>query len=96
MQITTNGRDDLGAFTVLLPGHCASCDTDTDVVLKYPNRQELARALEQRGIEFNFTKTHVILHKSKREIGVTCGCYAKWQRQVAHISRKREGRVAKP
>lgn len=85
LQFTSQGSDELGKFTVLIPGHCASCDADTDVVIKYAV-QSLGVHLRKRGID---PQTPSLVLKRKGEIGVTCGCYGKFHRQVAHIGRKR-------
>ena len=88
LQFTTTGSDSLGNFTVLIPGYCASCDNPTDVVIKYA-AMRLGTNLRDRGIDPQ--STSLVLNR-KKEIGVTCGCYAKFHRQVAHISDKRNPR----
>lgn len=86
LQFTTTGSDALGNFTVLIPGICASCSQPTDVVLKYAVMR-LGTNLRARGID---PQSPSLVLKRKREIGVTCGCYARWQRQVAHISDRKK------
>jgi hypothetical protein len=91
IQFTAAGKDDLGHFAIVIPGACASCDEATDVTLKYHVR-DLEKSLRDMGID---PLTPSLILKRKGMIGVTCGCYAKFQRQVAHISRQREGRTSR-
>lgn len=86
MIISATGRDGLGTFEVQLPGKCSSCETEQDVVLIY-NTISLTRGLRARKIEAFLPSS---IYKKGKGIGVSCGCYARFQRQVAHIERKRK------
>lgn len=91
IHIAGGGADGLAPFGVMLPGHCASCDTDTDVVLKY-HAPKVTRALKERLDLTDLSLMPSLILKPKQEIGITCGCYASFQRQVAHVSHTRKGR----
>jgi hypothetical protein len=88
LRLTCEGEDNLGKFTVLIPGHCGACGQDTDTSILY--KGALKMRLKEKGIEPN---SLILFDQNKlRHIGVTCGCYAKLQRQIAHISNKRSER----
>lgn len=90
MKITSEGGDELGKFTIQVPGHCGTCDTYQDMVVTY-NTISLTRGLRARKIEAFLPSS---IYRKGKSIGVTCGCYARFQRQVAHIERKRSGKRA--
>lgn len=96
MQLTGNGSDNLGNFAVLMPGHCGVCNEDTDVVLRYHSTQAIAALKKLIGKDPKEVPSLIItVNKKIAQIGVTCGCYAKFHRQVAHISRGRESRASR-
>lgn len=84
MQLQSKGSDELGRFTVSMPGHCGTCDTDQDVTILY-NTASLKKGLHP--IDPAFT---VVAHRGKppHSLGLTCGCYGKFHRQIAHIRNK--------
>lgn len=95
IQFTASGKDDLATFAVLVPGHCKACNKDTDVILRYHSSQLIASLKKKLNLEdVKLVPSLLILVNGKvSEIGVTCGCYAKFQRQVAYISRQRESKT---
>lgn len=97
IKFTASGKDDFSTFEVSIPGHCGACDQDTDVVILY-NPSGLAASLKRRGIDASKTSSLLVYNEknNRRPIGVTCGCYARWHRQVAHISDSQKRRAAKP
>lgn len=94
LQFTASGKDDLATFAVLVPGHCKACNTDTDVILRY-HASQLRASLASLDIDPQTPSLIVVVNRKIVEIGVTCGCYAKFQRQVAHISKQRESKTKK-
>lgn len=84
MKITSSGHDDLGSFEVSIPGRCDSCGIEVDVGLKY-STISLTRGLADRKIKLD---TPSLIYKKGKTIGVSCGCYARFHRQVAHIERR--------
>lgn len=89
MRLVCNGEDSLGKFRVDCPGHCGTCHKDTDAVVVYTTG--IWKRLKEMGVDR--TKTPSLLLKTK-DIGVTCGCYAKFQRQVAHIAKRQKPKEA--
>src|SRR6266496_1184904 len=73
--ITTEveGQDHFGDFT-LSSYYCFVCK-DAAIVVEY-------QTINLGRIEINNT----ILRDIKNAIGITCGCYGKFHRQVAHIN----------
>jgi len=66
---------------------CVACDAPREALIQYtPLSPKHARL--PAGIEVEAT----ILKAEGNYIGVTCGCYAKLHRQVAHIVDKMEAR----
>lgn len=92
LQFTATGRDDLGSFAVLVPGHCHACSKDTDVIVRYHASQVTNNLKKKLAIkDLKLAPSLILLVNGKiAEIGVTCGCYAKFHRQVAHISDTRK------
>lgn len=86
MSIRIRGRDSLGKF-ILSSGNssgkrheqeCVGCHKNTGVLVKYaPSSFNLPT-----GIDVAFT----ILKSPNNRIGILCGCYARFHRQIAHIS----------
>lgn len=90
MRMIAEGSDSLASFEVLIPGTCKACNKGVEVAILY-NPSGLAAALKRLGIEVSKTRSLIVydFKNSRREIGVTCGCYARFHRQVAHIGDKR-------
>lgn len=82
--VTVRGEDALGRF-IVGAGKCVNCST-TGICVKYaPASFSLTN--------FNIADAqNTILKDTKNRIGITCGCYAKFHRQVAHIFEKTEHR----
>lgn len=80
--VVVRGEDDLGRFTITA-GHCVNC-SKSGVCVKYgPKSFSLAN--------FNIADVqNTILRDTKNRIGITCGCYAKFHRQITHIFEKTE------
>lgn len=78
--VTVRGEDDLGRF-ILGAGNCIHC-SKTGVCVKYaPASFSL--------INFNIADVgNTILRDPKNRLGITCGCYAKFHRQITHIYEK--------
>lgn len=87
IRIVSNGEDNVGKFAVSLPGKCDSCGENVDVCINYSSVAQVKRNLKQMNID---PESRSLILKRPWGIGVTCGCYGKWMRQVAHISSKRE------
>lgn len=81
MQLTAQGADSLGRFQVNIPGSCP-CGGNTEVSVKY-NSTAVRAALKKQNIDPNLPS---LILKRPWEIGVTCGCYARFHRQLAHIN----------
>lgn len=79
------GRDDFGRF-VITGGPCSNCGKDgPNYAIKYaPKSFELPD-----GVEIERT----ILKTTDHYLGLNCGCYAKFHRQVAHIVTARAARA---
>lgn len=90
MRITSEGRDDFGVLKVVMPERCEVCATDQDVVVVY-DTASIKRTFKLFKIDLE--KTIIGDQQGNRftrirKIGVTCGCYSKFHRQVAHIKDK--------
>jgi hypothetical protein len=111
IQITGRGEDAFGKFTVAMPGNCETCRLPSgesphlagvDAVVQYDRKPKLpagiapeATILQVTTKRFTGGKT-VRSSKLVRQLGITCGCYAKLHRQVVHIEEsiaKREAAV---
>lgn len=73
-----NGKDDFGHF-VIDSGNCCYCHR-IGLNLKY-----LSGTFKLPNGEYPVEVTTTILNEVRNSIGITCGCYAKFHRQVAHI-----------
>lgn len=80
--VAVHGKDDLGRF-VLVGAQCVNC-REHGVCVKYaPKSFSVAN--------FNIDKLeYTILKDTRNRLGVTCGCYAKFHRQITHIYEKTE------
>jgi hypothetical protein len=85
MQMIANGSDSIGNFEVQIPGLCPNCNDRVEVSIQYRSGPAVDRALKALGID---PKTPSLILDVSKDIGVTCGCYAKFHRQIAHISNK--------
>lgn len=79
------GKDSFGQFGTCT-ARCSVCEEPNHIVLQYIGDLKLPP-----GIAVEAT----ILEEKDRGIGITCGCYAKFHRQVAHIEDKINQRAAK-
>lgn len=86
------GKDDGTFKTYVATEHqrpfCQHCHQDVDVAIKYGGGEAgLKGIIKKYDLDPNsktlIVKTHTL------PLGVTCGCYAKWQRQLVHISHAR-------
>lgn len=63
---------------------CSACRAEVAASVKY--REGVGGftiALRSRGIDW--TRGNLVLKNPKMPLGIDCGCYAKFQRQIAHI-----------
>ena len=74
------GKDDLGRF-IIGAGECINCQR-TGICVKYaPKDFSLAN--------FNIADVaNTILKDTRNRVGITCGFYAKFHRQITHIYEK--------
>lgn len=79
-SVPIHGEDDLGRF-VLVAGNCINCRKD-GVCVKYAPKSFSVANFNLASLEFT------ILRDTTNKLGVTCGCYAKFQRQITHIYEK--------
>lgn len=79
------GKDDLGRF-IIGAGKCINCQR-SGVCVKYaPKSFSLAN--------FNIADVaNTILKDTRNRLGITCGCYAKFHRQITHIFEKTEAKA---
>jgi hypothetical protein len=89
MQIIASGSDSIGNFEVQIPGFCPKCNENVEVSVHYKSAAAVNRALRARGIDPNAVS---LILKVPRDLGVTCGCYAAFHRQIAHIDRVRDAK----
>jgi hypothetical protein len=75
------GRDDFGPFKIK-EGECPKCQHE-GLVVQYTAAPRLSDYVK---------KARALILNGKRIIGLTCGCYAKYHRQVAHIESGRRKR----
>jgi hypothetical protein len=79
--------DDYGTADMML-GDCINCGEEDQLVVKYRKDPELPE-----GIEVHDTR---IIAKPDKDgkfgVGVTCGCYARFHRQIAHIEDRMKAR----
>lgn len=99
VQLDIRGHDDLAGFTGRI-GVCGVCGV-RGLTVKYardvPEQQPLHRAYKDLPWETILSAT--ILGKSYQQakrhtrgnLGITCGCYAKFHRQLAHVNDKWKG-----
>lgn len=74
------GADSFGRITIT-GGPCNACDHVGGFTIKYAPKSFKLPAFG--GMEIDVTKT--ILKTTDNYLGINCGCYAKFHRQVAHI-----------
>lgn len=97
MRLTCEGEDNLGKFTIYVPDKCQVCEKESEVGLYYRSKDSRMN-LKSLGIEAEDTILYTArgtLGKGRgslKHIGITCGCYAKLQRQIAHIRDKKKKR----
>jgi hypothetical protein len=84
IRITTKGEDSFAPFEVFVPGNCYTCGEDVNIAAFY-KASDVRKSLTALGIK----PSKSLVLKGPYAIGVTCGCYAKWHRQLAHISDRR-------
>lgn len=89
MQMIASGSDSIGNFEVEIPGLCPRCNDGVEVCIHYKSPAAVNRALKALGIDPELPS---LILKIPRDLGVTCGCYASFHRQVAHISDSRKSR----
>jgi hypothetical protein len=76
------GADDVGKF-VMTAGICKACGRHTACVKYAPKSASLTN--------WNIVSPeHTIIRDWSNRLGITCGCYAKFQRQIVHIFEKTE------
>jgi hypothetical protein len=69
------GRDTLGEFNVCDEAECPNCK-HVGLLIWYKTKPKLS--------DYVRNAPSLIL-KGRRQIGLTCGCYAKLHRQITHI-----------
>lgn len=80
-NVLHKGSDDFGTFRLREGKVCQACGQRGVAVIYRPKYLELEKEVLEA--------PSLILKDSGKPIGVTCGCYAKLHRQVAHIRRKK-------
>lgn len=75
------GKDDFGPF-VATGGLCEVCGEVPNVCIRYNFAPRLPDGIELKDTIF----------KDREHIGILCGCYAKFHRQVAHIEDRMKAR----
>ena len=83
--VPIHGRDDVGRF-VLVAGECHNCRED-GVCVKYAPKSFSVANWNLKDEEYT------ILGSTQNKLGVTCGCYAKFHRQITHIFEKTEAKA---
>jgi hypothetical protein len=78
--VSVHGKDDFGRF-IIGAGDCINCGV-TGICVKYSPR---TFSLQEWGLE---SPEFTILRDTKNRVGITCGCYGKFHRQVTHIYEK--------
>lgn len=81
------GKDSFGQF-IMTGGPCDVCGNGGLFTIKYDSG---TFDLPQ-GVEVD----HTILQSTDRYIGLNCGCYAKFHRQVTHIHEKMKYKASGP
>lgn len=80
--VLIRGKDDVGKF-VMSGGTCVNCHKHTICVKYAPKSASLAN--------WNIASPeHTIIRDWSYRLGIPCGCYAKFQRQITHIFEKTE------
>ena len=70
--------------TVLVQPRCQHCKKKVTVAIKYTNGTVgIGVFLKARGIDW--TKGNLIMKNPRYPIGIPCGCYARFQRQIVHL-----------
>ena len=77
-EFSAPGVDRFGAFTIE-DGFCEICG-DQAFVVTYEQFEALG--YDEQG---PISPKHLIIGETKKDIGVTCGCYGRLHRQVGHI-----------
>lgn len=87
------GEDAFGKFKIT-GGPCMVCDyTDPQLTVLY-NNPEGVHFLE--GLPKGVNTADTILRDVDNAIGINCGCYAKFHRQVTHIADRQKARANLP
>jgi hypothetical protein len=86
------GQDSLAEFlihqsTPNLQLVCCACKEDTQLALSYSDKKVggITAGLTVRGIKPPYNT--LVVKTPTFPIGLTCGCYAKFHRQIAHITK---------
>lgn len=74
------GRDDVGRWMGRVT-QCPVCKMNGQLVARYRMYDPEVAVYHH----LTWTQLRASSVIPDREIGITCGCYAKWQRQIAHI-----------
>lgn len=74
----------------LSPFKCQACDKPCNTVIRYSNAKTTGIGPRLRAYlrSPNFTLEKSILRHPNEVLGVDCGCYGRFQRQIAHIRAK--------
>lgn len=72
----TKGEDNIGKFQMFQQGNCPVCRATVGVSLRYTSRTLKIT---------DYVKNAPSFLLQARSIGVSCGCYGRMQRQIAHI-----------
>lgn len=78
----TYGRSD--PIQVYIHPQCQGCHRKVTVAIKYRTGNDgIDKFLKGRGLDY--TKGNLLMKDPKRPLGVSCGCYGKFQRQIVHL-----------
>lgn len=83
-EYIASGHDDYGNFRIYIKDTCSKCG-QLKVTMKYTQPVKLL-------ILPDYVKEANGLIYKNAPLGITCGCYAKFQRQVVHITEGRKRR----
>lgn len=76
--MTNKGKDEFGSF-IIVKHHCARCGEEGPAIKYNDEDFKLPMDLELEKIP------NSILKDTGKYLGILCGCYAKFVRQIAHI-----------
>jgi hypothetical protein len=84
MRASLHGEDKFGKFKIV-PGECKVCD-EFAICVHYKETPRVSDYVKQARSFVLRIKNRGGKPQLHRRVGISCGCYAKAHRQVAHIS----------